>query len=453
MTKLSITSQQNLKRGLIVFALMLVFTSFAFLSRQGVASNIALTPGHAEEVLSENDRIEVFEKVWKAVSERYYDPAFNGVDWNAVHERYHPLVVGLKNDEEFYTLLNRMLAELHDAHTLFRTPRQIEARKKQQIVSAGVSIREVEGTPVIYTVDADSDAAHAGVKPGMVVQTIDGQPFAERFAQARREVNESSSERLTQQRIYSRLLSGALTASVKLGLTRADGTTFDVTLPRRIVSSAPPLISQLLPSGYAYIKFNAFRSQYVKEFKEALTKFKNAPALIIDLRSNGGGDVENMLPIANYFFGSRVLFARAATRSGKPLSAFGGLVSVPTEAYVGGAGKQIYGNPVVILINERTASAAESFTMGMKENNRATVIGSQSCGCVNIVNDFNTIKVKGGGELEISEMGYLSPKGHKLEGIGITPDRVVALTLSDLRARRDAGIEEAENFLKNTIKK
>jgi len=52
--------------------------------------------------LSAKERVEVFEEVWKAINEKYYDPKFNGVDWNAVHERYRPLVDTVKNDTEFY---------------------------------------------------------------------------------------------------------------------------------------------------------------------------------------------------------------------------------------------------------------------------------------------------------------------------------------------------------------
>jgi carboxyl-terminal processing protease len=344
-----------------------------------------------------------------------------------------------------------MLGELRDAHTLFRTPHQLEASKKQQATSVGISIRVVEAVPVIFSVDRDSDAAQAGIETGMMVRTIDGQPFTERLAQAQEEISASSSERLTLLRVYARIIAGEPKTPLKLGLTRANGTAFDVTLVRQIVSNISPLTSYLLPSGFAYIKFNAFRSSTGREFKDALAKFKDAPGLIVDLRGNGGGDVQEMLRIAGYFFDSKVLFGRAVTRSGKPLSFLGGLVRVPLEAYVGGSGKQIYSKPIVILTSERTGSAAESFTAGMQENNRASVIGSQSCGCVNIVN--NRISVKGGGELQISELGYLSPKGRKLESVGIIPDKVVAATLADLRSQRDAGIEEAENFLRNAFKK
>lgn len=451
MIKFLIQLRRNLKLLVIVLSAVLLIISAAFIKPERVAADSYSDANVSTESLSEKDRIKVFEKVWQTVNDRYYDSTFNGVDWNASRELYRSRIGGLKSDEEFYALLSQMLGELRDAHTLFRTPRQREASKKRQATGAGISIRVVEEVPVIFSVDKDSDAARAGIETGMIVRTIDGQPFAERFAQAQGEISASSSERLTRLRVYARMVAGEPDTPLKLGLTRADRTAFEVTLMRRTVSNVTPLTSYLLSSGFAYLKFNAFREGTAKEVKAALGKFKDAPGLIIDLRGNGGGDVQEMLQIADYFFNSKVFFGRGVTRSGKPLSFLGGLVRVPLEVYAGGSGKQIYSKPIAILTGERTGSAAESFTAGMQENNRAWIIGSQSCGCVNVVN--NQISVKGGGELQISELGYLSSKGRNLEGAGITPDKVVVATLIDLRSRRDAWIEEAENFLKNTAKK
>jgi C-terminal processing protease CtpA/Prc len=63
------------------------------------------------------------------------------------------------------------------------------------------------------------------------------------------------------------------------------------------------------------------------------------------------------------------------------------------------------------------------------------------------------VNVKGGGALQVSELGYRSAKGVKLEGMGVTPDIAVSLTLADLRSRRDAWLEAAEKFLKSPGKK
>ena len=88
--------------------------------------------------LSSKDRIEAFEEVWRTVYEKYYDPSFKGIDWRAVHERYRPLVDRATSDEEFYTLLKRMVGELRDAHTRFHTPE--ERREYEAYVVAGQMI-------------------------------------------------------------------------------------------------------------------------------------------------------------------------------------------------------------------------------------------------------------------------------------------------------------------------
>lgn len=401
--------------------------------------------------LSAKERVEVFEEVGKTIDEKYYNPSFNGVDWNAVRERYRPRVDAVSSDEEFYALLNQMTGKLRDAHTRVRSPRQSRDRKKQQATSAGVLIYEVEGAPVIFDVSLDSDAARAGVLPGMVVRTVDGQPVANAVAEARQEVGASSTERATRILSYLRLIAGEPNTPLKLGLTRADGTPFEVTLMRRTISVAPQFTARLLPSGYSYIRFNRFRSPVAKQVKEALEKFKDAPGLILDLRNNTGGDGREGLRIAGYFFNEKVPIARIVTRTGKPPSALFGLVSLPKVFEAGEKGKQIYSNPIVILVNEGTASTSELIVSGMQERNRARIVGTQSCGCV--LGVLNHRELKGGGELAISEVGFITPKERTLEGSGVVPDQTIAVTLIDLKRQRDTALEEAEKYLNNLLKR
>src|SRR5271169_5362620 len=129
--------------------------------------------------LSPKDRKQIFEKVWKDVDEHYYDPEFGGVNWKEVQQRYLPLVQAARDDKEFYSILDRMTAELHDAHTRFSSPEQWENRKKHQGVSVGFRAGYVEGKVVVLDVFPDSNAAHAGIQPGMIVTALDGQPMAE----------------------------------------------------------------------------------------------------------------------------------------------------------------------------------------------------------------------------------------------------------------------------------
>jgi carboxyl-terminal processing protease len=413
-----------------------------------LVSAAAQSTAPASDALSLKERVEVFEEVWGTIDKRYYDPSFNGVDWKAVRERYRPRVEEAGGEEEFYALLKRMVGELRDAHTRVRTPRQNRDYKKRQATTAGLLVYEVEGSAVVFDVTPDSEAARAGVTPGMLVRTVDGRPVAEALAAAREEVGASSSERATRVLSYLRLVAGEPGSALRLGLTRADGTPLEVSLTRQTVSAAPQFTARPLPSGHVYVRFSRFRAPVAKLLKEALSKFKDAPGLILDLRANGGGDGREGFRVAGYFFDEKVSVARVVTRTGKPPSALFGLVSLPREFEAGEKGKRLYSNPVVVLVNEGTGSTSELIANALQEHGRAYVVGAQSCGCVLGVLDHR--ELKGGGGLDVSELGFVTPKGRRLEGEGVTPDKTVSVTLGDLRAGRDLALEAAEEYLKSS---
>ena len=386
----------------------------------------------AAESLSPKERTEVFETVWKTINDQYYNATFNGVDWPAVGKLYRPRVDAAKTDAEFYSLLKQMLRELHDLHTGFAAP-------NEQPVNKGLSVNEVEGKVVVVSVEPDSEAARAGVKAGMIVRTLNGKGPEERIAKLRAALGHSSSDQADRLAIYGSFLSGPVDAQFKLGLERADGTQFEALLTRRAgARSSPMLVSSRLPSGFHYLKINMFRSPVDDSFKSEFANFKDASGLIIDLRGIPGGDIHGVgLKIADYFFPTKVPFGRFINRSGetpffRTLSAAGG--------------GQTYKGPVVILIDEGTRSAGEVFASGFQENGRATIIGTQSCGCVL---DTDNKRVKGGGVLQYSHLGYLSGKARKLEGAGIVPDKTITLTIAPLQQGRDAMLEEAERVLRS----
>src|SRR3989442_9985743 len=131
-----------------------------------------------------------------------------------------------------------MVGELRDAHTRFHTPEERRERERLQAVSAGLSIFEVEGKPVVVGVEPDSDAARAGVEEGMIVLAIDGKPVAERLAEARSRVAGSSSDRAVKLRLYRMILDGEPGTTVRLRLAGAEGSGIDVALTRPIVPEA-----------------------------------------------------------------------------------------------------------------------------------------------------------------------------------------------------------------------
>ena len=400
--------------------------------QRAYARTIATT--ESSDALSVSDRIGIFEQVWETIDQKYYNPSFNGVDWRAVHDQYRPLVDQATSDEEFYGILKRMVGELHDAHTRFHTPEQRRERERLQAVSAGLSIFEVEGKPVVVSVEPESDAGRAGVELGMIVLQIDGKPVAERLAEARARVAGSSTDRAVRLRLFRMIIDGDPGTTLRLSLARADGSALDVTLIRRIVSDTAVVTSRRLASGFGYIRLTLWKSPIHKQFKKALEHLKDAAGIVIDIRGNPGGEADEVVKIASYFFNSHVPFGKFSRRSGKA-------IYLRTDD-----DDQVYKGPVAILVNEGSGSGSELFAGVMQENGRAVIVGRRSCGCVLGISEFK--KLKGGGELAVSEYGYISPRENTYEGSGVVPDKSVELKISALQSRRDAVLEEAERLLK-----
>ena len=405
----------------------------------------------AKDSLSAKDRKEVFIRVWKDIADLYYDPAFNGVDWNELRKKYEPLAAAAQSDAAFYDLVKHMVEELHDAHTRFSTPAEWEYREKHESVSLGFAVDRVEGKTVVAAVTPDSQAANNGIVPGLILLAIDDHSTASLLADAEAAHARNSSERADLLLAYRNILGGPAGSVAKLQFQRADGSTWETSVTREVRAFPPKVVQKRLPDGIAYIRFDEFQASTPRAFHEALEQVRDAPGLIVDLRGNGGGTLASMLQIAGYLLTDRTRFALDRTRSGKPISSFGGLFKVGLELYAGKKGDQIYSGPVAILVRGRTASASEIFAAGMQEAGRAKVFGSQTCGCV--LGVIKNRRVRGGGVLEISEMLWLTPKGRKLEGEGVVPDREVRPTIADLQQKRDTTLEEAAKTLRETTTK
>jgi carboxyl-terminal processing protease len=409
----------------------------------GLAFSIA-TSGTSRS-LSPKEREEVFEKVWKEVDEHYYDPEFGGVNWQEVHQRYLPLVQAAKDDADFYSIVDRMTAELHDAHTRFSSPEQWENHKKHQGVSVGFRAGYVEGKVAVLDVYPESNAAHAGIEPGMIITGLDGKPMEQRLAEAAPNVLPSSTERVTKLRILGNVFARSIETPFAASFERANGSSLEVKFARQTLSTEPRVTAARLSSGFGYIRFDEFHPSLVGDFKKSVEELHTTPGLILDLRRNHGGVGATLEAMAAVFFDSKTLFERRMSRKQVSASERDGHRTEETQAFVGKNGAQVYSGPVVILVSEYSASATEVFAAGMQDSGRATLVGNQSCGCVlGITHDR---VMKGGGVLEISEVLWFSPKNRKLEGEGVIPDKVGVPTIASLREKRDVVLEEGEKML------
>jgi carboxyl-terminal processing protease len=387
------------------------------------------------KALSPKERIELFEEVWQRINDRYYDPNFNGINWKAVHDRYLPQAGSVKTDRQLYVLLSKMVGELHDAHTRFQSPEERIDREKLQTVSAGIDINEVDGKAVVTNVEPGSDAERAGIRIGMIVASIDGVPVSQRLEELLPDVAGSSTERAEHLRLYHRLLGGEPGSTLQIGLICPDGKELQASIVLRIVADVAEVTSRWLPSGSGYVKLTLWQSPGHDRFRSALEQFRNAPGLVLDLRNNPGGEVDEVLKIAGYFFPSRVPFGEFIARSGHHL-----------ELYAGHPGNPIYAGPLAILVDESSGSGSEMFAAVMQEAGRAVIVGRRSCGCLLGIAQFK--RMKGGSELAVSELGYVSPLGRRIEGNGVMPEEHVQLTLADLQMNRDTALEDAQAALR-----
>jgi carboxyl-terminal processing protease len=390
----------------------------------------------APDVLSRQDRAEIFEQVWKTINEEYYDPNFRGVDWRAVGECYRPQAEAAQTDAEFYGVFELMLSELRDGHTVFIPPPPPGApREEGGRGSLGVKLGDAEGRVAVVAVEPGSKAESLGVRPGHVLREVNGRPVEEHVALLRSKIAGSSTERLFRLKMLAALLYGGFLARPRtLGLTDGDGREFTVELAEEAGRAEPPnLTSRRLDSGAGYIKFRSWTPPVQDEFRRALAALKDAPGLVIDLRGNGGGEGRVVREITGSFFTRETHTGSMRARAGPPEKSYARPAPDP------------YRGAVVILVDEESASASETFTAFMQEVGRARVVGRPTAGSTFARTGFR--EFKGGGRLFFSTRSYVTPSGRELEGAGVTPDVSVPLTLADLRAGRDAALEAAESLL------
>lgn len=432
--------QFEMARFLLAAAALLLFL-VPIQAQPAIGSASAVSA--AKLPLSAKERHETFEEVWQTINEKYYDARFHGVDWNAVRKRYQARVAETDDEKDFYALLDRMVGELRDSHTRVYSPLQRQQQLKFRRTSAGIIVRKIEGKSVVASVALDSEAARAGIKAGMIVRRIDGQTIDKALAKAREEIGASSSEYALEMRAFSKIFAGEPETTLKLELIELGGKAFTVTLRRRTLASKPSVSARLLDSGVAYLRLSGFVETLENEIKQTLERFKDVPAMILDLRDNGGGDGEMGLRFAGNFFAREITVANLVTRTGKPP-----IPEMPMILHTGGKTKPVYSRPLAVLINEGTASTSELIAAAMQEQNRATIFGTRSCGCVLAFLDYK--KLKSGGFLTMSEFGFVTAKKRTLEGNGVTPDKIVPPTVKDVADGRDAAIEQAERFLRNS---
>ncbi|MEO5676332.1 MAG: S41 family peptidase, partial [Usitatibacter sp.] len=323
-------------------------------------------PGAAAKVLSVAAREQAFDFVWSTINERYHDASLNGVDWSAAGIKYRPMALAAPDDETFWELLDKMTGELKDAHTRVESPARVELRNRDESVTLGFSFAPLEGRLAVTGVHLDSDAWWAGVRPGMTLAAIAGEPALRAYDKTMADTRFDSTDRSRHSRAMRRLISGSDGSMVEMTFDRGDGTRFTANLTRSRLSTRPGASHRILPSGFGYLRLTQWTLGLAGRTMQGLTALQDAPGMVIDLRGNPGGSVHAVNALLARFFTKRTDLGRVTTRTGRPVSMlFGTVEIIKLKSEIEGS-KDAYTAPVVILVNAGSASGSELFAGAMQ---------------------------------------------------------------------------------------
>jgi carboxyl-terminal processing protease len=193
--------------------------------------------------------------------------------------------------------------------------------------------------------------------------------------------------------------------------------------------------------GIALLRIDAFTQTVALEFAKALpAALDGAESVVLDLRSNGGGDAEAMADVASLFLADGTNLGKFADRSGAAFE----LQTFSKRLWRTQRSSPIK-LPLVVLTSENTSSAAEILVAALQTQRRAQVVGAETCGCVLAIRNRHALP--DGGVLDVSEFDYRTANGVRLEGVGITPDLTTSLTRADIYSRHDRALELAKTIL------
>ncbi len=437
------------------------------------APAVAAAPPVAAAGAEAERRRESFDIVWRTVKENHFDPKFGGVDWDAVREEFAPRAASARTDRELHTLLQQMLNRLGRSHFniippeaipstgeeddlrdgvgVDETPGAEEPRRKGSLRAAeqltygiGIDLRVVGGAALVTRVEPGSTAARAGLRPGHVLRSIDGQPLSEILRTLRLvAVYEPSARNQIPAEIIVGYVNGPPGTSV--ALTFFDGRNRvrrAVVARERLKGELVPLFRALpaqfvefesarLRGGVGYVRFNLFAAPVLDKFCAALRTLKDAPGIVLDLRGNRGGLLGLVYGLGGLVETRPVSFGVMRTRTG-----WHDLGIVPQ--------KNGYRGRLVVLIDAETQSAAEIFAGGVQASGRAVVIGQRSAGATlpSAAKELPT-----GAILQYAFADFVGGDGRMIEGVGIEPNLPVKLTRRRLLAGRDPQLEAALNAI------
>lgn len=363
------------------------------------ATTFSPLPSHAAGYNALTDEQKAVAEAWRLVDNSYLDRTFNGQDWfklrqDLVKRKY-------KNMDEAQSAIEQMVATLGDKYTRYLSPGKYQSiidSATGTLAGVGVEISaNKDGRPYASDIEANSPAKAAGIQMGDLFLEVDGQKF---------------DEKSTPDDVALKLR-GPEGSRVGVVMER-DGKVQDFILTRQpiTITSVRPYSSNVAGIGkVGVIRIKSFSGTTSDTVASAFKDLKKqgCKAFVFDLRGNPGGLLPGGVDTASLFL-----------EQDKPVVYVVSKTGIIDSQLTLGTGIDIE-SPIVILVDSKTASAAEVFTAALKENDRATVVGEKTFG-KGVVQTIRGLADKNGG-VAITVARYETPRHNDINKQGITVDQ------------------------------
>lgn len=406
-----------------------------------------------------------FERAWQRIADTYPYPDFHGLDWQAVREELRPRAARARSASEERAVIREMIERLHESH--FEVVPGLGLRDKSLPADddasagaavapdggppgdAGFDMRPVGGHFVVTRVDEGGAAQAAGVKLGWELVSMGDLDEGAVAALEKSLKGPDQSAGFVQSGLsVERELQGSagstLEASFRDGhdaLVRADIVLGAAHGEMSQLGNLPPLLvdveHRIVPGPVGYVRFNLFLTPVSARFDAALRTFRDAKVegVVLDLRGNPGGIGGMVMGLAGHFVSRPVTLGTMTTRQG--------VLNFRVNPRVG---SQVIDAPLAVLVDGLSVSTAELFAAGLQGIGRARVFGRRSAGMA-LPSIIETLP--DGDRLQFAIADLHGPKGERIEGAGVQPDEVIALSREDLLAGRDPDLDAALHWIRS----
>ncbi len=428
-----------------------------------------------------------FDDVWSTVDTRHFDPEHNGVDWDAVRATYRPMIASTRTDAEVRTVLTSMLQELGQTHFVIIPGEVAAAETDGGVATADAATEETtdDGDPgtaglrfewrmddaIVAAVEPGSSAERAGVRPGWVVSTVDGEDVESRLVALRRFARESSSP-MAEYEALARLnarLTRPVGETIRIGFLDGNDETVEVDLEFEETEGVPVRFGMLPemktrirsrvltpvelerwgvrpgPEGWpeiVVVTFNVWMFPIMSPIARIVDEHRDADGFILDLRGNPGGLGALAMGVAGHFMGESESLGRLEQRDGTMNFSVN-----PQRATPDGRLVEPFAGPVVIVTDQLSASTSEIFAAGLQQLGRASVVGRRSAGAAL---PAHWSELPNGDTFLYAIADFIGPAGESIEGSGVVPDRLVTIQRERLLAEGDPELAEATRLILET---